>query len=157
HLWYHSTQSSARNANRSLYFDGDTIFSYGSHFPIAKHVSSGPKMSGNRAVLFTTRKYSVTTSGHCSAVRSSIPASADVFEVPNVELGQSVVEHRHQHAENLTYYVETIAANVVKSARARSSWAKQSAHGDAQALAAQCELYCAFFNLALPKIPRIPG
>ena len=44
----------------NLYFYGDTIYSYGSHFPIARHVET----KRGRAVLFTTRDYSVTTSGH---------------------------------------------------------------------------------------------
>ncbi|MBN1588073.1 MAG: hypothetical protein JW888_01000, partial [Pirellulales bacterium] len=37
-----------------------TIFSYGRHFPIARHVET----KRGRAVLFTTRDYSVTTTGH---------------------------------------------------------------------------------------------
>src|SRR6266566_680779 len=78
HLWYHKTQDSAKTSNGNIYFEGDTIYSYGSHFPIAKHISSGKQS----AVLFTTRTYSVTTSGHCSAVRSAIPSSALVFSVP---------------------------------------------------------------------------
>ena len=36
------------------------MYSYGSHFPIARHVET----KRGRAVLFTTRDYSVTTSGH---------------------------------------------------------------------------------------------
>jgi hypothetical protein len=59
HLWAHKAQDSARNGS-NFYFDGDTIYSYGSHFPIAKHVET----KRGRAVLFTTRDFSVTTSGH---------------------------------------------------------------------------------------------
>lgn len=40
HLWAHKTQSNARNAQGNLYFDGDTIYSYGSHFAIARHVTN---------------------------------------------------------------------------------------------------------------------
>src|SRR5690349_10787280 len=86
HLWFHKTQNSARTGGRgNLYFENDTIYSYGSHFPIARHVSNGKE----NAVLFTTRTYSVTTSGHCSAVRSAIPSSALVFHVPELSyIGQ---------------------------------------------------------------------
>jgi hypothetical protein len=60
HLWAHHTQDDARNRQGNLYFTGDTICSYGSHFPIARHVKND---SEKRAVLFTTATYSVTTSG----------------------------------------------------------------------------------------------
>ena len=57
HLWAHRTQDEARNRQGNLYFTGDTIYSYGSHFPIARHVTND---AGERAVLFTTATYSVT-------------------------------------------------------------------------------------------------
>lgn len=69
HLFAHKVQSHARNAKSSVFFNHDTIYSYGEHFPIARHVTN---KSGKAAVLFTTGHYSVTTSGHCSMVRSAI-------------------------------------------------------------------------------------
>jgi hypothetical protein len=48
---------------------------------IARHVRS---KSGRKRVLFTTRRYSVTTSGHCSSVRQAIPSETLVFDVPNL-------------------------------------------------------------------------
>ena len=60
HLWANQSQDSARNQRGNFHFYGDTIYSYGSHFPIARHVET----KRGRAVLFTTRDYSVTTSGH---------------------------------------------------------------------------------------------
>ena len=60
HLWAHKSQDFARNPGHNFYFHGDTIYSYGSHFPVARHVEN----KRGRAVLFTTRDYSVTTSGH---------------------------------------------------------------------------------------------
>lgn len=66
HLWANQSQEEARNPGNNFYFYGDTIFSYGSHFPIAKHVKD---KKGRKAVLFTTRGYSVTTSKHLHIVR----------------------------------------------------------------------------------------
>src|SRR5690242_10838325 len=83
HLWAHKIQESARNALGNLYFEGDTIYSYGSHFPIARHINN---KHGKSAVLFTTRRYSVTTSGHVSAVCSAIPGNVPVFHVYNPAL-----------------------------------------------------------------------
>ncbi len=81
HLWVHRTQDEAGNRQGNLYFTGNTIYSYGPHFPIARHVTNE---AGERAVLLTTATYSVTTSSHCSAVRSAIPSGIRVFRVPNV-------------------------------------------------------------------------
>lgn len=61
HLWANQSRNSASGSH--FYFSGDTIFSYGSHFPIARHYKG--------AVLFTTGGYSVTTSKHKGYVRSA--------------------------------------------------------------------------------------
>lgn len=79
HLWAHQSQDAARTATGSFYFSGDTIYSYGSHFPIARIV----KRRGRTVVLFTTQNYSVTTSGHKSmALRAC--SHLRVFHVPDV-------------------------------------------------------------------------
>lgn len=66
HLWANKVQDDARNAQGNFYFRGDTIYSYGSHFPIAKHVVNE---KGEKAVLFTERSYSNTTAKHINATR----------------------------------------------------------------------------------------
>ena len=68
HMWANQTQDEARNANGSIFFRGNTIYSYGSHFPIAKHVVNS---EGTPAILFTTRSYSNTTAKHISIVRGA--------------------------------------------------------------------------------------
>lgn len=65
HAWANQTQEEARVSGGNFYFYGNTIYSYGSHFPIAKHVENA---AGEKAILFTTRTYSNTTSGHVSIV-----------------------------------------------------------------------------------------
>lgn len=60
HLWANQSQDEARNPGDTFYFDGDTIYSYGAHFPIACHV----KTKRGKVVLFTTQSYSVSTNRH---------------------------------------------------------------------------------------------
>lgn len=80
HLWAHwtpdSAQQDARVARNNFYFDGDTIYSYGRHFPIARHAARyEDKPTGKRnprAILFTRHKNSVTTNGHIRLVRSAL-------------------------------------------------------------------------------------
>lgn len=65
HKWANQHQNGGRNQNGSMYFHGPTIYSYGQHFPIAKHVRNE---KGERAVLFTERSYSNTTAKHINHV-----------------------------------------------------------------------------------------
>jgi hypothetical protein len=155
HLWAHRTQEEARNRQGNLYFTGDTIYSYGSHFPIACHVAND---AGKRAVLFTTATYSVTTSSHCSAVRSAIPSGISIFHVPNVCHGRHSGSEltADDHAGNLADYAERIEQHVVTSARARSSYAKEWNHEHAVRLRDEAFAYCAFFDLPIPSITGVP-
>jgi hypothetical protein len=155
HLWAHRAQDEARNRQGNLYFTGDTIYSYGSHFPIARHVTNN---AGERAVLFTTATYSVTTSSHCSAVRSAIPSVIPVFHVPNVCRGRYSGSDLtvDDHAGDLADYAERIEKHVVTSARARSSYAKSWNNQHAGHLRDQSFAYCAFFGLPMSNIPEVP-
>ena len=61
-----------------MLFADDTIYSYGRHFPIAKHVNDA---HGEHCILFTTRSYSNTTARHMSCVRRAIPPNIPVYHV----------------------------------------------------------------------------
>src|SRR5688572_19378457 len=64
HLCANKSQIEATNGS-NFFFDGDTIYSYGRHFPIAKHIIN----DGKRAVLFTQETNSKTTAKHISIVK----------------------------------------------------------------------------------------
>jgi hypothetical protein len=114
--------------------------------------------AGERAVLFTTATYSVTTSSHCSAVRSAIPSGILVFHVPNVCQGRYSGSEliADDHAGNLADYTERIEKHVITSARARSSYAKEWNHEHADCLRDEAFAYFAFFGLPVPSIPEVP-
>jgi hypothetical protein len=84
--WANGHASSGKSSNGNLWFDerdGRIIYSYGRHFPIAKLVTNA---KGQEAVLFTTRRYSVTTNGkHIPAVLQALDwgRSIKVIKVPN--------------------------------------------------------------------------
>lgn len=102
HYWANKVQE--EGAWASMFFERGTIFSYGRHFPIAKHYDSG-------LILFTTRSYSVTTSGHMSQVRSSIPYGANIIYCHNPE--------NPKDEENLTSAISDIEYNLKKAIKAR--------------------------------------
>lgn len=74
HLWANKSRASAKGSH--FFFEGDTIYSYGSHFPIARHCDG--------VILFTRQDYSVTTSKHKSYVRMAC-TQFEVFTVENVK------------------------------------------------------------------------
>lgn len=86
-LWATQAQDEAHGSN--FYFRGDTIYSYGSHFPIARHITH----KGKPAVLLTTRYYSVTTSKHTGYVLNALPTYAIVLPVvhPDVDFNEDEV------------------------------------------------------------------
>src|SRR5436190_15215353 len=106
HLWMNKKQDSARDGRGSFYFKGDTIYSYGAHFPIARHITN---KNGEHAVLMTTRTYSNTTAKHISMVQSALHGL--VLYVP---LGQASTP-----AEVFEFYKGRIEEMATKAARAR--------------------------------------
>jgi hypothetical protein len=149
HLWTHKAQSDARNSKGSLYFRGETIFSYGEHFPIARHVEN---KGGKSAVLFTTQHYSVTTSSHCSTVWNACH-HLTLFRVPDM-----MADSKTAHAANLADYAARIGESLLKSARARSTWAKSANHRDASELRREAIAYAEFYKLAYARVlPSVPA
>ena len=69
-VWLRQSQDFGQErSGGSFYFQGDTIYSYGSHFPIAK-LTTAP--NGEAVIFFTTRMYSKTTAKHISKTRQGI-------------------------------------------------------------------------------------
>lgn len=113
HLWAAQSQSEARNANGSLYFRDSTIYSYGSHFPIA---SFRDAKDGSNLILFTDRSYSVTTSKHISITRSAIRHQGAALLYCDNPTASSPSEHTN----NLRAMVHECEAALQKAARAKS-------------------------------------
>lgn len=85
HIWAEQNQETGYASN--FYFDGPTIYSYGSHFPIATFID-------DNTVLFTTSSYSITTSKHINLARQALPTNIKVFYVPYI-LGSQTPDDRH--------------------------------------------------------------
>ncbi len=148
HLWAHKVQENARNPQGNLYFDGDTIFSYGSHFPIARHVVDNPtKKNPKPVILLTTRSWSVTTSGHISAVRSAIPKDVPVFHVSNPALSPR---------ESLACYVSAVEENAKSANERKMETTRNEDVQRALSLIAECKAFCKFFGLKLPTFAKLP-
>lgn len=106
HLWANKEQDEATNQGRSFFFRGSTIYSYGSHFPIAKHVQD---QTGNEFILFTERGYSNTTSKHIAITRAACRNSNIVY----------CYSPESSHQENFKYWFNEIEFEINKLAKAR--------------------------------------
>lgn len=122
-LWASQAQSEAFNQGRTLFFRDSGIYSYGRHFPIARHMKAP---NGHVFVAFTTQGYSVTTAKHMSWVRNTLKGvsivpchNPDTFEPVSAaqDLEASAMEHED------------------KAKRARTQWAKE--YNTAEALRLQ--------------------
>jgi hypothetical protein len=91
HKWFHNSDN-YNNENvgaPNLFFNGDTIYSYGTHFPIAK------KFPGN-IVLFNIDSYSSTTAHHIALVKRAIPDTCAIIHVPDPEVSSNL-EHKQNY------------------------------------------------------------
>ena len=132
HLWANRTQDYARNPGHNFYFSGDTIYSYGSHFPIARHVET----KRGRAVLFTTRSYSSTTAGH-KCVVSSACRHLTTFHVPDV--------YGTDYRAGFDSYRKRYLELAQKYTKARNR--KPEYLGELRAIVEEANQYAAFFGL----------
>jgi hypothetical protein len=149
HLWVHKTQDSARNAQGNFYFDGDTIYSYGSHYPLAKHVT----INGQAAILINVstrnRGGSVTTSGQRSRVRRAIPDSVTVFDV------DSLHTYTIDHAQNISAYQYEAKQQLSKARNGRKyAGSALAAAFEQRTIATK---YAAFFGLDTPDFSFLPS
>lgn len=64
--WANQSQSEGRTSNRTLFFEGESIYSYGRHYELARIVNNDV---GNPCALFNVMAYSRTTSGHTLMVQ----------------------------------------------------------------------------------------
>jgi hypothetical protein len=147
HLWAHQAQEEARNSSSSFYFAGPTVYSYGSHFPIARHVTNG---GGERAILFTTASHSVTTTHHCSLVHRAIPAAVPVFDVPHV---QGSWGNNPNHQDNVESYIRRLGDLLSKAKRSRTDCNREWRQREALALRQQLRRYIAFFDVVDVTVP----
>lgn len=106
HLWANKEQDEAMNQSRSFYFWKETIYSYGRHFPIAKHVHN---QTGNDYILFTERGYSNTTAKHISITYMACRNSEIVY-CCNPDNG---------HESNFKYWHNLIDTEINKLGKAR--------------------------------------
>ena len=134
-------QSGRGNAARgfNMFYDGDTIYSYGAHFPIARIV----KFDGATpdVVLMTTETYSVSTSKHCTIVRRAI-SHMPKFYVENVRANSA-----DAHAANADAMADGMAQCLERCAKRRNAAYAEMDLARADEVRSAHADYCAMFNV----------
>lgn len=93
HLFANQLQSEATTQGRNFYFYNDKIYSYGSHFCIAKFVD-------NETLLFTERTYSNTTAKHINHVWHATSHKTKIFCYNPIGNHDENFNHWFNEAEN---------------------------------------------------------
>jgi len=131
HLWANKLQPEARNSQSNFYFDKETIYSYGRHFPIATHAGAG-------IVFFTLQSYSNTTAKHIGIVARACGHRQKIY-VPDL---------RNAPAENFASWqrmAENVAANLVNSRKPEKYLSEISA------ITEQVRVYAEFIGQIIPE------
>lgn len=139
HFWADRTQEEGRNSGGNFYFKGDTIYSYGGHFPIAKHVTNE---RGERAVLFTTRSYSNTTAKHISKTRNG----ANHLNI--IYCYNPAFVNIPQHQDNFNSWktrAENVSKNLVKAKK------PELYLNSLDQIKGEAQTYATFFGIELPE------
>jgi hypothetical protein len=113
HVWANNRHEVGHGSGKNVYFDGDTIYSYGRHFPIASFVTA---RDGSDVVLFTTRSYSVSTAKHTGIVRRAIRPGTPIYYTAD----PSSRDWRMMMRQSL----EQAASLKAQAERRRSAWRK---------------------------------
>lgn len=152
HVWAQRSQHEGRSEN--MFFRGPTIYSYGTHYPIAHF--TGLRVACGSAddqpiydaplVLFNSKSSSMTTTGkHKPAVHKALPPLCRVVYVPDPPaMG---------HPENMRALIEAANAALLKAARSRKNAGfmieqAQKAREDAR-------VFAEAFNLPRPEFAPI--
>jgi hypothetical protein len=146
HVWAQQSQPYGRNAKASVYFSGDTIYSYGAHFPMARIIGG--------AVLINSEKASVTTSGHQSSVRAAT-RHLQRFDVPYVV--RECYSDEDMHKRNVAALARDVE-NHLKDARnpRRSGWKRGMSLAEARDTHADALAYVSTFGVdaSVPALPE---
>ena len=131
HFWANKVQSEGKGSN--FFFENNIIYSYGYHFPIAKHYS----VKGKDFILKTTQSYSVTTSQHAALVNRA-SSHLKSFSVYNVE-----PNCKQDHLDNVKDRIDFIGDLMLKANRSRKYKDLHLEH--ALSIAQEMKEYCSIY------------
>lgn len=138
HVWANQTQSHGTGSN--MFFEHQTIYSYGYHFKLAQFVNN---KEGQRCVLINLKSYSNTTSKHQSLVWRAIPQNVPFLKV--VSFFNDIDAASTAHKENLNHYMNE--AERLQGLAIRANKLKMGYISQLKNELGNFNQYCTFFDL----------
>ena len=136
-LWLRGDINSASTSGRNFYFNGDSIYSYGPHFMIARKSTN---KNGDTAILLTTRGYSNTTAKHIANVTDAVMYS-------EINAIKCAYPNENRHMENFndwrSHLIEAVSG-LSRSRKPEIYWK------EIDKLRYYINSYCDFFELEIP-------
>jgi hypothetical protein len=122
HVWANQTQTHGKGSN--MFFEHDSIYSYGYHFKIAKHITN---KEGKKCVFFNDRSYSNSTAKQQSLVWRSIPANVEFFKVRSFfdDIENSTTAHL-ENLKNYLEYAEESKGKVITATKLKNGYISQT-------------------------------
>jgi hypothetical protein len=136
HIWANQTQTHGKGSN--MFFENETIYSYGYHFKIAQYVTN---KDGIKCIFLNQRSYSNSTNKQQSLVFRSIPENVTFYRVVSFD----DIQGTRAHKDNLTHYINE--AEKLQNLTIRANKLKM---GYLNQLNSQMDIfnkYCLFFSL----------
>ncbi len=118
HFWANQSKPSAKGSH--FFYEGDTIYSYGYHFPIARLITH--PVTKKLAYLYNAGKYSVSTSKHQSYVRSAA-CHLECIPVPQ----KDVTGTKSPTAKQMAVMVKELAKEQASDAEKAKEYKRESA------------------------------
>lgn len=146
-VWLRRSQSQGHSPGDRMYFSGDTIYSYGSHFPIARFMQAP---NGEEVILFTTDRDSRTTATHIHCVQSAVNHSG-YRVVPCLDISATL-----RHEGNISAMKDVFDHAVNKLRKAHKDETRRQYSSAIYSAIAQGLEYCEVMCLEHPLWVRIP-
>lgn len=150
HIWAQQNQSWGRNGKASVYFERETIYSYGEHFPMARFTTD---KRGRTVVLYNSAHYSSQTSQHQGAAWSAVKDETPKFKVRHCRAATE-----SEHAGNFAGLVaEFVTSEQAARNRKGGKWSREHAVNRLAAQFVTMGAYrAAFLNGNKYRMPQMP-
>lgn len=161
HVFAQREQDEARNQTGNVYFWGDTLFSYGSHFPMAVFFDGAFGDKKKTVVLFNSSSYSAITSGHQSMARRALSQYEQIHVDTNFLSAWRWIGHRQPTADDRkqrralvrNYFQNAVAAIGVDAQNQKRRYSVSAAQIEKSVNQNlnEMERFCACFGVAILK------
>jgi hypothetical protein len=150
HAWANATHDSGKGHN--MYFLSDVIYSYGSHYEIARKVRTP---NGQIVIFVNANVYSNSTAKHTNHVWHALPDYAHTFRVPFVRPESGYGSINYFKIEFLPPIIERMLLNVKNKLTDQINARSYFGHyAEASSIYVDIKHICSLFEMECPPRPE---